>query len=149
MASLQTEPPPAHPSAKSRRRSSVFIAAFVVLQFLVPLTYLAREDASDDRFTWRSLALREEPVCPTSVSLERTGGERESLSVETLIHEDWVHYLEQGRRAVVDAFLVQQCDQDVEHVELVRACSDDRGTRTYSLRCGGGRPHETPRTASR
>ena len=55
MASSETEPPPADPSRKARRRSTAFIAAFVVLQFLIPLTYLTREDAADERFTWRSL----------------------------------------------------------------------------------------------
>lgn len=150
MASLQTEPPPANPSAKSRRRSGIFIAAFVALQFVVPLTYLTREDTSDDRFTWRSLAIYDEAACPTTASLERIDGQREPLRLETMIHEDWVHLVQRGRRAVVDAFLLQQCArEDVAQVELTHACRDERGTRTYSLRCGSGRPYETAKRASR
>jgi hypothetical protein len=150
MASLPTEPPPPHPSAKSRRRSSIFIAAFVLLQFAIPLTYLGRDDASDDRFTWRRFAAPDAPNCETSASLERFGGERETLRVEKLIHEDWVSYVQRGRQSVLDAFLLKQCEGGgIEQVELVNRCSDERGTRSYSLRCGGERAHETNRTAAR
>ena len=128
----------------------MFIAAFVLLQFAIPLTYLGREDASDDRFTWRSFRAPDAPDCETSASLERFGGERETLQIETMIHEDWVSYVQRGRRSVLDAFLLKQCeDEGIELVELVNECDDQRGTRSYSLRCGGDRAHETTRTAAR
>lgn len=150
MASSETEPPPAQPSGKARRRSSAFIAAFVLLQFLVPLTYLAREDTADERFTWRSLAEAAAPACETSASLEREGGEREAIALEKLIHHDWMAYLAQGRRAVVDALLQKQCEADgVLSAKLVNRCGDKRGVREYTLRCGGERAHETVRTAAR
>ncbi len=150
MASSETEPPPAQPSAKARRRSSVFIAAFVLLQFLIPLSYLSRDDAADERFTWRSLNAAAAPSCETSASLERFDGERKAVSLHKLIHQDWVDYVGQGRRAVVDAFLKKQCEvEGVLKVELVNRCDDDRGTHEYSLRCGGERSHETVRTAAR
>jgi len=150
MASFETEPPPAHPTGKTRRRSGIFIAAFVALQFVVPLTYLVREDSSDERFTWRRLASEPLGECETQASLQRYGGERVDVPVRKLIHEDWVRYVQQGRRAVVDAFLLRQCEGDgVEQVDLVNACADERGTKSYSLRCGGERAHETTRTAAR
>jgi hypothetical protein len=150
MASSETEPPPAHPSAKARRWSGSFIAGFVLLQFLVPLTYLAREDAGDERFTWRSFTPPSAPSCETSASLERFDGRHEAISLGTLIHQDWVDYVGQGRRAVVHAFLRKQCEaEDVLQVELVNRCDDDRSTHAYNLRCGGERPHETVRTAAR
>jgi len=150
MASVETEPPPAQPSGKARRRSSAFIAAFVLLQFLIPLSYLTREDAADERFTWRTFTGSEAPSCETSAMLERAGGQREAISLEKLIHRDWVDYVGRNRRSVVNAFLQKQCETEgVLQVELVNHCEDDRGIREYSLRCGGERPHETVRTAAR
>jgi hypothetical protein len=150
MASSETEPPPAHPSPKARRRTGALIAAFVALQFLIPLTYLAREDAADERFTWRTLDPPAAPACETSASLERFDGQRETISVRKLVHQDWVDYVARGRRAVVDAFLRKQCEvEGVLEVELVNRCDDERGTRQYNLRCGGERAHETVRTAAR
>ena len=112
MASSETEPPPAHPSPKARRRTGALIAAFVALQFLIPLTYLTREDAGDERFTWRNLDAPTAPSCETSASLERFDGQREAITLHKLIHQDWVDYVGQGRRAVVDAFLRKQCEAD-------------------------------------
>jgi hypothetical protein len=150
MASYETEPPPPHPSPKTRRRSGIFIAIFVAIQFVVPLTYLAREDTSDDRFTWRRFTAPEAPTCETSAWLQRFDGTQEDIALQTLIHEDWVRYVQQGRRSVVDAFLLRQCEaQDVEQVELSNRCAGEESTRTYSLRCGGERAHETTRTAAR
>jgi hypothetical protein len=150
MASSETEPPPAHPSPKARRRTGALIAAFVALQFLIPLTYLTREDSGDERFTWRSLNAPAAASCKTSVLLERFDGQREAISLEKLIHQDWVDYVGQGRRAVVDAFLRKQCEaENVLQVELVNRCDDDGSIREYSLRCGGERAHETVRTAER
>jgi hypothetical protein len=150
MASFETEPPPAEPSGKTRRRAGAFIATFVLFQFLIPLSYLGREDTADERFTWRSFTGAEPRVCETSASLERVSGERESIVLETSIHPDWLEYVGQNRRAVVNAFLRKQCeDRGVLEVELVNRCDDARGVHAYSLRCGGERPHETVRTATR
>jgi len=150
MASFETEPPPAKPSGKARRRAGAFIAAFVLLQFLIPLSYLGRQDTADERFTWRSFTGSEPPTCDTSASLERLSGEREAISLEATIHPDWLEYVAQNRRAVVNAFLEKQCEADgVLAVELVNRCEDARGVHAYNLRCGGGRPHETVRTATR
>ena len=150
MAPFETEPPPAQPSGTARRRSGVFIAAFVVLQFLIPLSYLTRDDAADERFTWRTLSEPAAPACETEASLERLGGEREAIAPEKLIHRDWVAYVAQGRRAVVEAFLQKQCETDgVVSVALLNRCDDERGVREYTLRCGGERAHETVRTAGR
>lgn len=149
MASFETEPPPAQPTGKNRRRSGSFIAAFVALQFVIPLTYLGREDASDDRFTWRSFAAKPSPTCETRATLRLYDGQQRAIPVRKLLHEDWIQYVQQGRRAVVDAFLLKQCEaNDVEQVDLVNACPD-RGARSYTLRCGGERAHETTRTAAR
>jgi len=150
MASLQTEPPPAQPSDKARRRSGAFIAAFVVLQFLIPLSYLTRDDAADERFTWRRLTEPAAPRCTADASLERLDGAHEAIPMDKLIHQDWVAYVAQGRRAVVDAFMKKQCeDEEVVSVALRNHCDDSRGVREFTLRCGGERAHETERTAGR
>ena len=150
MASFETEPPPPGPSGPKRRRSGIFIAAFVALQFAIPLTYLAREDASDDRFTWRTFESPDVAQCETVVARERFGGAREAVDLEKEIHREWLVYLQQGRQSVVDALLLQQCEEEgIERVELTNACNDERHSRTYSLRCGGERAYETTRTAAR
>ena len=150
MASFETDPPPAHPDTKTRRWSAWFIAAFVLLQFFVPLSYLAREDSSDDRFTWRSFTSSEAPRCETRATVERPDGQREEIDVEKSIHPDWVGYVRRGRRSVVDAFLQRQCNAgDVLQVELVNDCDDGADAQAFALRCGSGRAHETVRTAAR
>lgn len=150
MASLQTEPPPPEPTPLARKRSGVFIGVFVLVQFIVPLTYLGREDATDERFTWRTLSVPDAPSCETRVSLERLGGERVPIRIERKIHEDWVRHLQRGRKAVVNAFLLKQCEENgVEQVELLNRCDDERETRSYTLRCGAGRAYESTRTAAR
>jgi hypothetical protein len=150
MASFETEPPPPQPTGQSRRRSALFIAAFVAVQFVVPLTYLAREDTSDERFTWRSFESPDVPQCETLVARERFGGEIEAVDLKSVIHRDWFLYVRQGRHAVVDALLLRQCEQQgIERVVLTNSCEGERESRTYSLRCGAERAYETPRTAAR
>jgi len=150
MSSAETEPPPPPPSPSAQRRSSAFIAAFVLLQFLIPLTYLMRDDTTDDRFTWRRFTAPAAITCDPSASRQRLDGERESIALQELMHPDWVGYVAQGRRTVVDAFLQKQCEEDgVLQVELVNRCEDERGTVQYSLRCGSERAHATSRTARR
>jgi hypothetical protein len=150
MASSVTEPPPAGPTGKSRKRSAAFIAAFVAFQFLVPLTYLLREDSSDERFTWRSLSAEEPGACLTSVSLWQADGTREAVPLEETVHPDWAGYVAQGRRSVVDAVLRKECAKvGVAEVELINHCGDERGARSYQLRCDGAQSRETIRTAVR
>lgn len=128
----------------------MFIGVFILLQFLIPLTYLAREDIEDDRFTWRTFSGPSEPVCQPSASLETLDGRREELALETLIHKDWVDHVGRNRRAVVEAFLQKQCEAEgALEVELINRCDDDGGIREYRLRCGGERSHEIVRTAAR
>ena len=147
MASTQTEPPPPLPSGKNRTRSRVFITAFVVLQFLVPLTYLLRDDATDERFTWRSLSASDAPECEARVTVEHPDGERELVELESALHEDWVDYVRLGRQSVVDAFLQQQCGgRDISSVEVVTRCSDG-DERVFDRQCDALR--NPPRTAAR
>lgn len=148
MASTQTEPPPPLPSGKRRARSRVFIAVFVALQFLVPLTYLLRDDATDDRFTWRSLAMPEARECQAHATVERLDGEREPIALGAALHEDWVQYVRLGRHSVVEAFLEQQCSEEgIARVELVTQCADRRDDVVFERRCGSR--GESPRTAAR
>jgi len=147
MASTQTEPPPPLPSGKNRTRSRIFIALFVGLQFLVPLTYLMREDVTDDRFTWRSLTAVDAPECEARATVERRDGERQPIELETALHEDWVDYVRLGRRAVVDAFLERRCgDGDVASVELVTRCVGGE-EKVFARECTS--TDELPRTAAR
>lgn len=148
MASIATEPPPASPNAKSRRRAGAFIAAFVLLQFALPLSYLGREDTSDERFTWRRFTGSGAPACETRAWLEGVDGQRQEIVLESIIPKQWVDYVQTDRRAVVEAFLRQQCERTgVARIELINRCGDARGTREHEMRCG--RSAEAIRTATR
>ena len=150
MASSATEPPPARPTTQSRRRSGVLIAVFVLFQFLVPLTYLIREDSSDDRFTWRSLTSHTPDRCHASAWVRLADGSLEALELGELIHPDWVGYVEQGRHAVVDAFLRKQCEwHGAVEVEVVNHCEGTRGAREHRLRCEQASSRDSVRTAVR
>jgi hypothetical protein len=148
MASIATEPPPASPNAKSRRRAGAFIAVFVLFQFAVPLSYLGREDASDERFTWRRFTGPEAPACQTSAWIEGVDGQRQEIVLESTIPKEWVEHLQRDRRSVVDAFLRQKCNEaGVARVELINHCDDTRGTREHGMRCAGS--PDAIRTATR
>jgi hypothetical protein len=150
MASFATEPPPASPSAKSRRRAGAFIAAFMLFQFAVPLSYLGREDASDDRFTWRRFTGPSASACQTSAWIEQTDGRRRDIALQSLIPQEWVDYVQSDRHSVVYAFLRRQCQStEIARVELVNDCDDARGTHEYSLRCSGEPSAANIRTATR
>lgn len=150
MASLQTEPPPPNPSGETRRRAGLFIVGFVALQFLGPLSYLVREDASDERFTWRSLTTSATPSCETRATAIGHDGTAQELSLRSLVHEDWVRFVQQGRRAVVDAVLTKQCVRmGIERVELVNECGENHEAERFSLRCGPEHARAPSRTAAR
>lgn len=150
MSSVETEPPPPHPSPRGRRRSAAFIAAFILVQFVVPLTYLTRDDPTDERFTWRLPPETRQPKCEASAEVENFDGSRERLSLEALIHRDWIEQVESDRRAVIEAFLRNRCESsDALEVTLVNRCESAQDVREYRLRCGSERPYQTPRTAAR
>jgi hypothetical protein len=150
MASLQTEPPPSHPTGRTRRRAGLFIAAFVALQFIGPLSYLVREDTSDDRFTWRSLTASAAPSCETRARTIRRDGTARDRPLHALLHEDWVRYVQEGRRAVIDAVLIRECaSEQVERVELITQCRGELDSERFSLRCQDEHARRDARAAAR
>ncbi|MEM8609676.1 MAG: hypothetical protein AAGF92_21435 [Myxococcota bacterium] len=150
MSSVPTEPPPPPPSPTLRRRTSLFIGLFVALQFIVPLTYLVRDDPADDRFTWRGATHQTNPACETSATMATVDGSERALAPERLIHPKWVAHLERDRDAVVSAFLRKQCETEgALEVTLTNACGDAEGVREYRLRCGADRASVSARRASR
>lgn len=150
MASLPTEPPPPLSSGAKRRRTAWFIAAFVAAQFVIPLTYLGREDGSDDRFTWRSLASEAAPRCQTRAELVPAEGARIGVALQSVVHPGWVPFVQRGRQAVVDALLRAQCAaHGVERVELVTTCEGNSRPERVGLRCGPAERKPETRTAAR
>lgn len=124
--------------------------AFVLVQFVVPLSYLGRNDASDDRFTWRRFIGSSPPACETSAWVEGVDGQRRDLELGSLVPRQWVDYVQRDRHSVVQAFLRKRCsDAGVARVELVNHCDDARGTHEYSLRCSDAPSPATVRTATR
>jgi hypothetical protein len=122
----------------------------VAAQLVIPLTYLGREDGSDHRFTWRSLASETAPRCETHAELVRAEGERVDVALQSVVHPGWVSYVQRGRRAVVDAVLRAQCAIDgVELVELVTTCEGETTEERVARRCGTPDDDAAPRTAAR
>ena len=139
MVPPEAEAGPQLPSKKVRRRIHLFIAAFLALQFLLPLTYLLGDDPSDARFTWRGAPANTQPECEAAASRQHLDGSRETLEIDRLVHRDWVTYVERNRQAVVEAFLRKQCEEPgVLQVDLVNRCEGHSEDRDYSLRCGAG-----------
>jgi len=150
MSSVATEPPPPLPGPRHRRRSAVFIAAFVALQFLVPLTYLGREDRSDERFTWRMTQGPSALECDPVATVQTSGGEVERVELESVLHQEWVDLVERNRQSVVEAWLRKQCEAaGAIEAMLVNRCNDALGVREYRLACGSPRHVDTDRTAAR
>ena len=149
MVPPEAEAGPQLPSKKVRRRIHLFIAAFLALQFLLPLTYLLGDDPNDARFTWRGAPADAQLGCEAAVSRQHLDGSRETLEIERLMHRDWVAYLEGNRQSVVEAFLRKQCEEPgVLQVDLVNRCEGDSHDRDYSLRCGAGRVEVAERMAT-
>lgn len=150
MSSVATEPPPPPPRPSLRRRTGLFIAGFVVLQFLVPLSYLMRDDPTDERFTWRPADRAEALSCEITARMAMTDGVSTTLAPEKLLHQDWVEHLRRDRNAVITAFLYKQCETEgALEVTLTNACDGAEEVREYRLRCGSNEAQVSPRTASR
>ncbi|MEZ4403119.1 MAG: hypothetical protein R3B06_24055 [Kofleriaceae bacterium] len=82
-----------------------FIAAFLVVQLLLPLQYyLARRDRHDERFAWRMFSSTRMLTCTVEL---RVGDQPVELVTE--FHDAWLAIARRGRRAVVEAMGARLC----------------------------------------
>ena len=101
------------------------VTAFLVLQFLLPLSYYTvREDAYDERFSWRMFS--DVRMLKCKVSFAR-GGEPVTMSQE--FHMAWNTLVQRGRQDVIDGVAAELCDgARGKPVRLRMTCREADGT---------------------
>ena len=106
----------------------------LVLRLLAYLAYGQGDTGSAVEYFERVLALETLPVKDEArirfnIAQLYASLERWDLVVKWI--QDWLRYVQQGRRTVVDAFLLKQCEAEgIAQVDLVNRCTDERGTRS-------------------
>jgi hypothetical protein len=134
------------PEGKSRTRTNVFIAAFALLQLVIPLRYYLSEDQYDERFSWRMFSGVRMQDCVVQV-MEHRGDAETELDLDRLIHVSWQTTFKRNREAVIWKFLEERCEQEgVTKVRLVSRCERVDGTalptRERSRVCASGEEAE-------
>jgi hypothetical protein len=106
-----------------------FIAAFLLVQLLLPIFYyVARRDPHDERFAWRMFSPMRMAKCTPHFTV---GGA--PLSLYGNFHEAWIELAERGRFVVVEAMAAKLChDHPGTQVEVTLDCTYlDRAAHTY------------------
>lgn len=106
-----------------------FIAAFVLIQLLLPLHYYAaRRDPHDERFAWRMFSPMRMATCtPTFL----VGGKPTALGAT--FHEAWIELARRGRFVVIEAMAARLCARHPgTEVRVSLDCTYlDRAPQTY------------------
>jgi hypothetical protein len=106
-----------------------FIAAFLIVQFTLPLHYyLARRDPHDERFAWRMFSPMRLARCAPKFAID---GKPVNLAAQ--FHEAWIELAQRGRFVIVEAMAAQLCRQRPgAHVVVSLDCTYlDREPRTW------------------
>lgn len=126
------------------RARSIFIAAFLLLQVALPLSYYLGDAETDERFAWRMFSAVRVQSCSVSVEEIVDGGGGETvrpLSLTETIHKAWESSLERNRPAVVEKLFSLRCARDdVKRVQMQRTCRDAAGgthAELFSRSCDG------------
>src|SRR3954466_13629890 len=104
------------------------IAAFVMLQLLLPLAYYSRKDPHDERFAWRMFSPMRMAKCMPSATIDDV-----PFNLYSEFHEAWVQMAERGRFKVVEAMGARLCaEHPNSRVRLQIDCTYvDREPRTW------------------
>lgn len=125
----------------ARRRITMLIGAFLLLQLAVPLTYYFRDNPYDERFAWRMFSAIRLQRCRASAWQTSAAG-RETLNLSRVTHQAWINILQRNREDVIEAFLDRRCEEPgVEAVTLRNDCASPTGERAafeYSESCDTG-----------
>ncbi|HET8935936.1 MAG TPA: hypothetical protein VFN67_20955 [Polyangiales bacterium] len=115
------------PTAK-RRRENWTIAAILVFQIAMPLSYYLSGRAYDERFSWRMFSTLRLRDCKIRVTEHSAGGRSRNVNIERDVHVAWLRLLERMRSAVIDAYLERRCENEgVTSVDFVCHCTDTDG----------------------
>ena len=123
--------------ARKRRRENLIIAAVLVFQIAMPLSYYLSSRIYDERFSWRMFSTLRLRDCKVEVKehldIPDTDDEQRhtrvrQVNVERDVHVAWLRLLERMRSAVVDEYLARRCQSpDVTSVDFACQCSDTDG----------------------
>lgn len=87
-----------------------FIAAFLLVQLLVPLHYyLARPDPLDERFAWRMFSPARMAECEVAMTADGA-----PVVLQREFAQGWLETARRGRRAVVSAMAGHLCKRHDE-----------------------------------
>jgi hypothetical protein len=82
-----------------------FIAVFVALQLLLPLSYyVARLDRHDERFAWRMFSPTRMVTCGVVLTVDGA-----ALPQSRFFHQAWAETATRGRRVVLEAMGAHLC----------------------------------------
>lgn len=125
MSSPSTAP---HAHTRTRRRENLTIAAILVFQIAMPLSYYVSRRAYDERFSWRMFSTLRLRDCKVDVKEQLESGRTRSVNIERDVHVAWLRLLERMRSAVIDAYLERRCDSGgVTRVDFTCRCNDTDG----------------------
>lgn len=123
-----------------------FIAAFLLVQILVPLSYYTGDRGNDERFAWRMFStVRQQLLSQRASSVVVEPADSNGMAwrvtlVDQLVSEPWVEFIEQDQRIVVDRFLEWRCkrgDSGEVRLEVKRWNADGHSLPTvrHSIDC--------------
>ncbi len=92
----------------NRRPKTLFIAAVVVFQLLLPVRYYASDDAFDERFAWRMFS----PIRVVNCDVRWTEGVlRTRVEVAKDVHFVWISLMKRARTGVFGAYAKRRCER--------------------------------------
>ena len=133
-------------ATRARWRANFTIAAILVFQLAMPLSYYVSSRAYDERFSWRMFSTLRLRDCTVDVREQLHSGRTRRVNIERDVHVAWLRLLERMRSAVIDAYLERRCENDdVARVELTCRCRDTDGRELPALErdltCASARQH--------
>ncbi len=84
------------------------IAAFLLLQVVLPMNDYLGDDRPDERFAWRMFSPIRTVTCSTAL-YDETGWQKQKLRLLTEDHVAWKRLLERGRRHILMGFAQKWC----------------------------------------
>lgn len=141
------------PEGERKKRVRLGIAAFLVVQLVMPLRYYLGDDEYDERFAWRMFSAIRVVECQTSATeeLDREHGDAvRPIDLDRVIHPAWINNIRRNRYDVIEAFLARRCEEEgVARVEIANQCVAADGTARDPLKwtreCSSGQSTEPER----
>ena len=119
---------------RSRRWSSLFIAAYLVAMVALPVSYYLRDDPFDERFAWRMFSSIRTMRCQVAVSERPRAGRARGVDPVRVVSAPWVKHLQRAQPVVAERFLRSRCAPDVAQVQMTRTCTTNDATTGPSSR---------------